>query len=81
MRHSPPARAGICDDDGGELYQRSDDLPDVVRERLRVYWEQTSPLVEYYTRRGLLVKIDGDQPIDAVTEALCAAIATRCGPC
>jgi adenylate kinase len=52
--------------DGGELYQRDDDLPDTVRQRLEVYQGQTSPLVDYYRKRGNLREINGDQPIDKV---------------
>jgi len=74
---SPPAQAGVCDNDGGALYQRSDDEPAVVRERLKVYWDKTSPLIDYYKERELLERIDGHQSIDAVTEALCSAIAAR----
>lgn len=69
-----PKVAGICDLDGGELYQRDDDNEATARRRLQVYWEQTSPLIAYYRERGLLVDIDGDQPIEAVTQALIAAI-------
>jgi adenylate kinase len=64
----------VCDKCGGELYQRDDDTEEVARNRLRVYEEQTKPLVDYYRERGLLVDIDGDQSIDEVTEALRAAI-------
>ena len=74
IRFNPPRQPGICDVDGGELYQRDDDRPETVRQRLKVYWEQTSPLIDYYRRRGVLVEINGDQPIEAVTEALRAAI-------
>jgi adenylate kinase len=77
VRASPPRDHGRCDNDGGELYQRDDDKPDIVRQRLRVYWRQTSPLVDRYRRSGLLVEIDGYQPIDAVTDELTAAIARR----
>ena len=69
-----PKVEGVCDLDGGELYQRDDDNEATARRRLEVYWEQTSPLVNYYRERGLLVDIDGDQPIDAVTQALIAAV-------
>ena len=69
-----PKVEGVCDLDGGELYQRDDDNEATERRRLEVYWEQTSPLVNYYRERGLLVDIDGDQPIDAVTQALIAAV-------
>jgi adenylate kinase len=70
----PPAAEGICDLDGGELYQREDDLPDTVRQRLEVYQAQTSPLVEFYRSRGLLREIDGDQSIDEVGEAITAVV-------
>jgi adenylate kinase len=70
MRFNPPQVPGICDEDGGHLYQRPDDRPETVRNRLQVYWEQTSPLIDYYRQRGLLVEVDGDQSIDQVTADL-----------
>jgi adenylate kinase len=72
---NPPKQPGICDEDGSELYQRDDDKPETVRRRLKVYWDQTSPLIDYYRVQGLLVDVDGDQPIAAVTDALRKAIA------
>jgi adenylate kinase len=75
VKFNPPKRSGVCDNDGGELYQRGDDKPETVRKRLQVYWEQTSPLIEYYRDRGMLVEVDGDQPIDAVAADLRAAVA------
>jgi adenylate kinase len=51
---------------GEYLYQREDDKPETVRERLAVYWKQTSPLIDYYRQRGVLVEINGDQPMEAV---------------
>jgi adenylate kinase len=78
VRFNPPKQPGVCDNDGGELYQRDDDKPETVRKRLQVYWEQTSPLIDYYRSQGVLVEIDGDQPIDAVTAGLRAAV-TRVG--
>ena len=71
---NPPKQAGVCDNDGGELYQRDDDQPDTVRQRLRVYWEQTSPLIDYYRDQGVLVEVNGDQSIDAVAVDLRAAV-------
>lgn len=74
LLYNPPKQAGICDIDGSELYQREDDKPETVRRRIEVYLEQTSPLIEYYRESGLLVELDGTQPIEAVTEALLAEI-------
>jgi adenylate kinase len=61
---------GVCDYDGSELYQREDDKPDTVKHRINVYEEQTQPLVDYYHQRSLLIEIDGNQPIDQVTDDL-----------
>jgi adenylate kinase len=71
---SPPQTAGICDRDGGELYQRADDTVETQRHRIEVYFKQTAPLVETYRQRDLLVEIDGEQPIDDVHCDLVAAI-------
>ncbi|NIV33231.1 MAG: adenylate kinase [Anaerolineae bacterium] len=75
VKFNPPKRPGVCDNDGGELYQRDDDRPETVRKRLQVYWEQTSPLIDYYRDKGVLVEVDGDQSIEAVQEELRAAVA------
>jgi adenylate kinase len=81
VKFNPPEEPGICDEDGGELYQRDDDKPETVRKRLEVYWEQTSPLIDYYRQQGVLVEVDGDQPIDAVTEDLREVISERLEEC
>jgi adenylate kinase len=73
-RYNPPAKAGVCDVDGSELFQRDDDRPDTVRRRIQVYLEQTAPLVEYYRAQDKLVEINGAQPIEQVTAALLTAI-------
>jgi len=70
LKYNPPKREGICDVCGGELYQRSDDKPETVRKRLRVYFEQTAPLIEYYRRAGLLTEVDGVGEIPEVTHRL-----------
>jgi len=54
--------------------QRADDTEEVIRERLRVYREKTEPLIEHYATRGILVRVDGDRPIDEVTNAVRAAL-------
>jgi adenylate kinase len=74
VRFNPPKQPGVCDNDGGELYQRDDDRPETVRQRLKVYWEQTSPLIDYYRDQGVLVEINGDQTIDSVAADLRAAV-------
>jgi adenylate kinase len=73
-KFNPPKVAGKCDFDNTELYQREDDKTDTVARRIRVYLEQTAPLVDYYKAEGKLVEIDGTQPIDEVTTALLSAI-------
>jgi adenylate kinase len=60
---------------GEHLYQRDDDKPETVRNRLEVYWTQTSPLIEYYQGQDALTDINGHQAIDAVTAELKAAVA------
>ncbi|MFN8664843.1 MAG: adenylate kinase [Thermomicrobiales bacterium] len=73
----PPRQAGICDVDGGQLIQRADDTPEAVAKRLDLYELETAPLVGRYAERGLVVHIDGDRPIDEVTDAIIAAIMKR----
>jgi adenylate kinase len=72
-RNDPPSKAGVCDKCGGELYQRDDDRPDVVRNRLE---KQKPPadLIEHYRRAGVLREIDGQRSLDDVTAALMEAI-------
>jgi adenylate kinase len=77
MEFNPPHVAGIDDEDGGPLEQRKDDMRDVVEERLATYEQKTSPLIDYYKGTGLLVRIDGLKPIDAVTADLIAALESR----
>lgn len=64
---NPPKVAGIDDEDGGPLVQRPDDTFEVVQNRLATYDAQTAPLIDYYGNDGLLVRIDGLMPIEAVT--------------
>ena len=69
-----PKQAGICDYDGSELYQRDDDKVETVTIRIRVYLEQTIPLVEYYRKRGTLIEINGAQAVEQVTKDLLSAL-------
>lgn len=70
VKTMPPKVNGKCDACGSELIQRADDREDVVRERLAAYHSQTQPLVEYYSKRGLLYSIEGDASVDEVFEAV-----------
>ncbi len=74
----PPKEPGKCDRCGGELYQRSDDTPEVQRRRIQVYLAQTAPLIKYYRNKGLLVEIDGDRSIEEVQTELLKAIEASC---
>jgi adenylate kinase len=64
----PPATEGVCDLDGGSLYQRDDDQAETIANRLKVYADATAPLVNYYAGRGLLIGIDATGPVDDVTQ-------------
>ena len=64
----PPAVEGVCDLDGGALYQRDDDKAETIANRLEVYASSTAPLVSYYAGRGLLIGIDATGPVDDVTQ-------------
>jgi adenylate kinase len=70
VRFAPPRVAGKCDRCSAELVQRADDAPAVVTERLRVYHEQTQPLVGYYQNAGVLRELDGEQSPEAVFRSL-----------
>ena len=62
----PPRVEGVCDACGGELYQRDDDNPETVHNRLYTYYKETSPLIGYYFAKGLLTEISGEQAIEDV---------------
>ncbi len=70
----PPKQQGVCDRCGGQLYQREDDRPDVVRTRLEVNLKQMEPLLEHYRRDGKLVEVDGGLGVDQVKGRLLAAM-------
>ena len=70
VKFNPPKQEGVCDLDGSELYQRDDDKAETVKRRIQVYFEQTSPLIEYYRECCKLVEINGAQPIEIVTADL-----------
>ena len=65
---NPPKAEGVCDKCGGELYQRPDESEEAVQVRLDTYEKQTRPLIDYYTMKGELTNVNGDQSMDAVYE-------------
>lgn len=75
----PPKVAGVCDKEGGELFQRPDDTSETVKHRLKVFFDQTAPLVEYYRSQGVLDEVDGGQEVDAVTGDALVVVRRRKG--
>jgi len=72
--NSPPKVWGRCDKCGGELYQRPDDTAETVKQRLKVYFAQTAPLIDYYSGVGKLLEIDGEGDVNEVSERIVAAL-------
>ena len=70
----PPVTQGICDDCGGELFQRDDDREQTIRHRLDVYQQQTTPLVSFYADEGTLLGLDATGPVDEITERALRAL-------
>ena len=75
VKNNPPKKEGTCDVDGGQLIQRADDTEETVANRIKVYKEQTSPLIDYYRAQGLLLNIDGSQDIDQVFDQIVKGLA------
>ncbi len=80
LQTHPPRTPGVCDRDGGRLFQRVDDRPETVDRRFTVYMESTVPLVAYYREKGKLIEINGDRTEDEVTAALVGAVTRGCTP-
>ncbi len=76
VEFDPPKHADKCDQDGSRLVQRDDDKPDVIKNRLNVYHENTEPLIDYYDEHGLMRRIDGTRPPAEVHDHIRAVIAT-----
>ena len=70
IEHIPPKKEGICDACGSELVLRDDDKPETVEKRLKVYHEQTQPLIDYYNKKGILREVDGSQDMKDVFNAI-----------
>lgn len=74
IKTRPPKVPGICDSDGSELYQRSDDTPEKIARRLDIFFSETIKLLGYYEAQGKLMRVDGALPIDEVTRAILTAL-------
>ena len=70
IKEIPPKVEGICDLCGGKLYQRSDEAPQAIKNRLRVYHEKTEPVLDYFRRRGLLADIDANYPFEEIDKVI-----------
>jgi adenylate kinase len=77
---APPRTEGRCDQCGGELYQREDDAEATVARRLDVYATQTAPLLDYYKKRGRLVRVDGEGAVDGVARLIRRAVKEPVAP-
>ncbi len=71
---SAPAKEGVCDKCGGELFQRDDDKEETIKKRLEVYESQTAPLIDYYGGKGLVKRFDGTGAIDDIFAKICTEL-------
>lgn len=72
--YSPPQKPGVCDLDGGELLQRADDNEETIGRRLKVYEEQTAPLIEYYRKQGKFASVNGEGGVDDIFQRIRAVL-------
>lgn len=72
--NSPPRVSGKCDKCGGKLYQRADDTAETIKKRLKLYFAETAPLIDYYTKSGKLSEIDGEGDVDDVGRRMVEAL-------
>jgi len=69
-KFAPPKVPGICDIDGSELYQRPDDTREAAIERIKVFHRDTEPIIDYYRKKNILCEVDGEKPVEEVTQEL-----------
>jgi len=74
---SPPAIAGKCDKCGGELYQRADDNTQTIMKRLKVFFQETAPLVDYYRKAGKLLEVDGEGSTEEISRRIISALTSE----
>jgi adenylate kinase len=80
MISSPPKVPGRCDKCGGELYQRSDDKEETVKERLNVFFAQTVPILDYYKKQGKLIRVNGNLGMQEVAREIISALKAPMSP-
>lgn len=73
-KFAPPRVPGVCDIDGSELYQREDDTRETVIKRLEVFHRDTKPIIDYYRQKKILCEVNGDRPIEEVTQEMLACL-------
>ncbi len=74
---NPSKVKGKCDKCGGQLYQRADDTVETVKNRLKVFFAETAPLIEYYTKTGKLVEVNGEGTVDSITKSIIKALGDK----
>jgi len=77
VKFNPPKVEGVCDVCQGELYQRADDTEETVSKRIQVYLDETKPLIDYYTSKGIIANINGQQSIDEVFKDIVSALGSE----
>lgn len=70
LLHKKPKKEGICDKCGGELYQREDDKPELIRKRLNRFEKETRPVIDYYKKKGILKEVNGVGSIDELNKKI-----------
>ncbi len=71
-RNKPPKREGVCDRCNSPLFVREDDRPDTIRERIRIFWETTAPVIEYYAKTSTLQRVDASHGPESTYTAICS---------
>ena len=79
IKYNPPKKEGVCDKDGAKLVVRDDEKPEIVQQRLKTYHELTEPVLEHYQKQGIYYKINGEQPIEEVSQDILAVLENKAG--
>lgn len=74
---SPPKKAGVCDKCGGQLYQRADDNTQTIKKRLQVFFAETAPLIDYYSKAGKLVEMQGEGSMEEISQRIISGLKTK----